>query len=124
MNEQQESRQQRGGREPADAKRGGRDWPCVTVIHPEHGSYEMDVHGLQASNGHIVLAAFLGKDGASGGKRSRRTSIASPTGSASRPSTRPPRMPSSNGSCRPVCGRQNSKRQTGKNRRVAHPAAL
>jgi hypothetical protein len=43
-------------------KRNGYEWPQVTVVHPDHGAYLMDVHGLQAKNGHIVLMAFLGKD--------------------------------------------------------------
>jgi predicted TIM-barrel fold metal-dependent hydrolase len=62
VNDDHESRQRRRARERAETKSAGYDWPRVSAIHAEHGGYEMDVHGVQASNGHIVLVAFLGKD--------------------------------------------------------------
>lgn len=36
-------------------------WPRVTAIHPEHGSYQLDVHCLRDSDGAMVLVAFHGK---------------------------------------------------------------
>lgn len=62
MSEERESRQRRRARERAAAKQQRYEWPEVTAIHREHGSYKMDIHGLRAPDGHIVLVAFLGKD--------------------------------------------------------------
>jgi hypothetical protein len=40
----------------------GYEWPQVTVVHPDHGAYQLDVHGLETKSGRIVLMAFLGKN--------------------------------------------------------------
>jgi hypothetical protein len=37
-------------------------WPRVTVVHPEHGSYQMDVHGLRSLSGALTLVAYQGVD--------------------------------------------------------------
>lgn len=34
------------------------EWPQITVVHPEHGSYQMHVHLLRSPVGELVLAAF------------------------------------------------------------------
>jgi hypothetical protein len=36
------------------------EFPRVTVIHPEHGSYQVDVHCLRSPDGALVLVAFNG----------------------------------------------------------------
>lgn len=40
------------------AGRKGYTWPAVTVIHPEHGSYRMNVHGVRHPDGAVTLMAF------------------------------------------------------------------
>jgi hypothetical protein len=41
--------------------RSGYEWLRATAIDPDHGSYLLDVHGIQFPNKHIVLMVFLGK---------------------------------------------------------------
>jgi hypothetical protein len=42
------------------ARRNGYEWPQITAIHPDHGSYRFAVHGVRAPDGTITLMAFHG----------------------------------------------------------------
>jgi hypothetical protein len=36
------------------------EWPRITVVHPEFGAYQIDVHCLKSPGGALVLVAFHG----------------------------------------------------------------
>lgn len=47
---------------PGGTDRATYEWPRITAVHPEHGSYEMDVHCLRTTaTGALVLYAFGGE---------------------------------------------------------------
>jgi len=43
------------------ARRAGYEWPQVSIIHPEHGSFRFSIHGVRASDGCVTLLAFHGR---------------------------------------------------------------
>jgi hypothetical protein len=45
---------------PGGIDRANYAWPIVSVIHPDHGVYEMAVHCLRAPDGAMCLVAFGG----------------------------------------------------------------
>jgi hypothetical protein len=42
------------------ARRAGYEWPLISVVHPDHGSYEFAIHGVRAATGAVTLMAFHG----------------------------------------------------------------
>jgi hypothetical protein len=39
----------------------GYEWPRVSVVHPEHGAYQFDVHGVRShKTGTVTLVVFTG----------------------------------------------------------------
>jgi hypothetical protein len=65
---------------PGGINRADYSWPMISCIHPEHGSYQMDVHCLRDPKTDVrVLMAFAGYAKPNSPERKRRVDLVADT---------------------------------------------